>query len=156
MSEAKLKSLEATNQHIAEVKNNIDNIIELLHHRAYTHDASKLIDPELDTFARYGDKLKSCTYGSSEYFGYLKEMDAALQHHYSVNRHHPQHFKDGIRGMNLIDLIEMICDWLASTKRHDNGNIDDSIDINQKRFGYTDELKQILHNTVDYLRTEKK
>lgn len=54
----------------------------------------------------------------------------------------------GIRGMSLFDLIEMLCDWKAATLRHNDGNIRRSIELNQKRFGYSDELKQILLNTL--------
>jgi hypothetical protein len=50
--------------------------------------------------------------------------------------------------MTLIDLCEMIADWKAATLRHANGDIAKSLEINQKRFKYTDELKQILLNTV--------
>ena len=51
--------------------------------------------------------------------------------------------------MNLVDLIEMICDWTAATLRHDTGDIVKSIEINQKRFNYSDELKEIFLNTVE-------
>jgi hypothetical protein len=57
----------------------------------------------------------------------------------------------GLQGMNLIQITEMICDWLAATKRHADGDPHRSIELNQSRFGYSDELKQILHNTVTYL-----
>lgn len=53
-----------------------------------------------------------------------------------------------IRGMNLISLLEMLCDWKAATLRHNDGDIRKSIEINQRRFGYSDELKQILLNTL--------
>lgn len=54
----------------------------------------------------------------------------------------------GLHGMSLIDIIEMLCDWKAATLRHNDGDILRSIEINQKRFGYSDELKRILLNTV--------
>ena len=76
-------------------------------------------------------------------------MQVALDHHYANNSHHPEHYKNGIMGMDLIDLIEMICDWKAATERNANGDIMKSIEINQKRFNYSDELKQILINTVE-------
>ena len=50
-------------------------------------------------------------------------------------------------------LLEMLCDWIAATKRHNNGDIRKSIEINQKRFGYSDELKQILFNTLPLLES---
>jgi len=56
-----------------------------------------------------------------------------------------------IEYMNLIDIIEMLCDWKAATKRHNDGDIKKSIEINQKRFGYSDELKSILLNTLPLL-----
>ena len=64
---------------------------------------------------------------------------------YSVEEGSPQSM---VLGMSLFDLIEMICDWRAATRRHADGDILKSIEINQKRFGYSDELKQIFYNTV--------
>jgi hypothetical protein len=55
----------------------------------------------------------------------------------------------GIHAMNLIQLTEMLCDWIAATRRHDDGDIHRSIDQNAERFGYGDELRDILHRTVD-------
>jgi hypothetical protein len=54
----------------------------------------------------------------------------------------------GIRGMSLLGLLECLLDWKAATLRHADGDLLRSIEINQKRFGYSDELKQILLNTV--------
>ena len=99
--------------------------------------------------------MKNCTYGSDEYKSFLEGLKPALDRHYSNNRHHPEHFENGISGMNLIDLLEMICDWKASSERHADGNIFNSIEVNQKRFGYSDDLKEILKNTVDFLIEEK-
>lgn len=53
--------------------------------------------------------------------------------------------------MSLLDLIEMIVDWCAAVTQHNNGDIRKSIDINQERFGYDDEIKSILLNTVNEL-----
>lgn len=57
----------------------------------------------------------------------------------------------GVRGMSLLDLVEMLCDWIAATKRHADGDIRRSIEINQQRFGYSDEVKAILLNTLPAL-----
>jgi hypothetical protein len=54
--------------------------------------------------------------------------------------------------MNLVDLIEMLCDWKAAGEQHkDGGDIFRSIEINQERFGYSDEVKSILLNTAKIL-----
>lgn len=140
-----------TLKHIGTVRNFIQSIRDELQERAVHHDASKLEDPELEIFNIYTPKLKNTTYGSDEYKQYLKEMNVALDHHYANNRHHPEHYPNGIRDMSLVDLVEMLCDWLAATKRHDDGDIRRSIELNQERFGYSDELKQILYNTLEFL-----
>ena len=143
MSEAKFKTM----RHIETVRNFLGHIILKLIERQVEHDQSKLESPEVEIFEEYTPKLRNCTYGSDEYKEYLKEMGVALKHHYSVNRHHPEFFKNGMSEMNLIDLIEMLCDWKAATLRHKDGDIKKSLDINQERFGYSDELKEILLRT---------
>ena len=69
--------------------------------------------------------------------------DAAASH----EREH--HEPGGIHAMNLIQLTEMLCDWIAATRRHADGDIHRSIDQNAERFGYGDELCRLLHDTVD-------
>lgn len=141
-------SREDTLNHIFKVRKFIDILINTLFERSLKHDSSKLKEPEKSIFDEYTPKLAETTYGSDQYKEYLTAMQVALDHHYEVNRHHPEHFPDGIKGMTLVDLCEMIADWKAATLRHNDGDIYKSIEINQKRFGYSDELKQIFINTV--------
>jgi hypothetical protein len=138
-----------TYKHIGFVRELLTLIACQLLSRANSHDESKLESPELEVFDEMTSKLAACTYGSDEYKEFLKQMKPALDHHYQNNRHHPECHSKGVQDMNLVDLVEMLCDWKAATRRHDNGNVHTSIDINQKRFGYSDELKQILLNTVE-------
>ena len=42
----------------------------------------------------------------------------------------------------------MLCDWKAATLRHKDGNLRKSIELNSKRFGYDNQLKQIFINTA--------
>lgn len=170
---------EETLKHIHEVSDNINKLISKLNDRRKSHDASKLETPECDGFAKVSSKLKGLTYGSNEYNDQLKEMKPFLSHHYANNRHHPEYHSSnkcpcclrittkvgtctscdlgveldpyGIYDMNLIDICEMLMDWVAATKRHADGDILKSIEINQRRFGYTNELKQIFINTVKSL-----
>lgn len=60
-----------------------------------------------------------------------------------------------INDMNLVDLIEMFCDWKAATMRHHDGNLLKSIKINAERFGINPQLVKILENTADLFDTEK-
>lgn len=142
------ESRRATRNHINDVRLFLLMVVSDLERRMNEHDQSKLNSPEVELFDEYTPKLKGCTFGSAEYHSYLKAMKPALDHHYAANSHHPEHYPAGIRGMSLIDMIEMLCDWLAATRRHADGDIRRSIDINQKRFGYSDELRAILLNTL--------
>jgi hypothetical protein len=126
----------------------MNKAIEELIYRAEHHDDSKLEKEEIEYFDEYTPKLKDCTYGSEQYKDFLIKMKPALDHHYANNRHHPEHFKNGIEDMNLIDLLEMLCDWKASSLRHVDGNILKSIDGNRERFNYGKELQTIFENTV--------
>jgi len=147
-------SIDETNAHIEMV----DRFLRVIQHelivRGCQHDYSKKHPPESDIFDIYTPKLKGTTYGSEEYKRYLSEMQVALDHHYANNRHHPEHHKNGINDMNLIDLMEMFCDWLAATKRHADGDIMKSIEINGERFGISEQLKSIFRNTVEILDFE--
>jgi hypothetical protein len=50
--------------------------------------------------------------------------------------------------MTLVDLMEMLCDWYASSKRQADGNIRKSIEKNRERFGMSDQLIRIFENTA--------
>lgn len=151
MSESKFKTM----RHIETVRNFIGCVIKELLCRSEEHDQSKLQSPEVEIFEIYTPKLRDCIYGSDEYKQHMLEMRPAIEHHNLINRHHPEHFGDGIMEMNLIDMIEMLCDWKAATLRHNTGNIRKSLEINQKRFGYSDDIKKLLSNTVDWLEEQE-
>lgn len=140
-----------TLKHIREVQKNLLSFLIELNGRVSHHDESKLEEPEASGFEKVTSNLKSLTYGSDEYKQQLKDMKPFLDHHYENNRHHPEHHADGIKGMDLVDIVEMLMDWWAATARHADGDIMKSIEINQKRFGYSDDLKQIFINTINNL-----
>lgn len=142
-------STKDTKHHSARVRDLLLVIIDDLTARGANHDASKLSDPELAIFNEYTPKLKTTTYGSEEYKGYLDAMGKGLAHHYACNRHHPEHFEGGIDEMSLVDVLEMLMDWKAATERHDDGDIRKSIELNASRFGISPQLVSILHNTID-------
>lgn len=53
--------------------------------------------------------------------------------------------------MNLVDLMEMMCDWIASSRRHADGDIYRSIEFNRVRFNMPDMMVNIFRNTAAYL-----
>lgn len=137
-----------TGMHIAAVERCINRVHSNLWDRSRAHDASKLKPPEKAGFDEYTPKLKECTYGSDEYKQFLQELKVILDHHYKYNSHHPEHYEDGVEGMSLMDLVEMLCDWKAASERHDDGNLQDSLEINKKRFNIPEPLQKILENTA--------
>ena len=143
-----LKTNAETQDHINLVRVLLRKFAVELLKRGETHDLSKFSDEEVKTFTEYTPKLKTTTYGSDDYNRQLAEMQVALDHHYGNNRHHPEHFENGIKGMTLVDLVEMFIDWSAATKRHSDGNIMRSIELNEKRFSIPPELSEIFRNTA--------
>lgn len=130
---ARLQTLD----HIRKVRELLQAMRAKIVDREAGHDASKLMPPEEEVFEVYTEKLKGITYGSDEYKQCLAEMKPALDHHYANNRHHPEHWPNGVSDMSLIDLCEMLSDWYAASQRHDDGSIMKSIDINTNRFNLT-------------------
>ena len=56
-----------------------------------------------------------------------------------------------LKHMDFIDILEMMIDWYSATKRHDDGDIYKSIELNQKRFKYSDDVKASMVRTADWL-----
>jgi hypothetical protein len=151
MTKEELEANEETRKHIDRVRFLINNFVIALLDRAESHDASKLKHPEVEIFAKYTPILKALTYGSEEYKQTLEEMRPALDHHYEVNTHHPEHHEFGIDDMDLVDIIEMLCDWKAASERHADGNISKRIKINTDRFSMNQQLVNILSNSLEYV-----
>ena len=149
MTYTKEDCIRDTQEHIVKVMVNMFKVSSKLDKRALNHDKSKLEQPELDIFVEYTPKLKQSTYGSEEYKENLKGMKVALDHHYKVNSHHPEHYDNGVNGMCLLDIVEMLCDWKAATERHVDGDIRKSLEMNRERFNISDQLHEILLNTVN-------
>ena len=147
----KYDSTSDTKAHINLVRGFMEDVRNLLMFRQQAHDASKLQEPEKSMYDEFTPKLKGSTYGSDEYKGFLKDMGIALKHHYEHNRHHPEYYPDGINGMSLLDVIEMLADWKAAGLRHADGSVQQSLKVNKERFGISGQLAEILQNTVKEL-----
>lgn len=141
-------SLEIT-AHINTVQLMIERMIQKLRFRAISHDATKFQEPEYLIFKKYSEKLREAKFGTEKYFAILNESEfqQCLQHHYANNRHHPQYYSNGINGMSLIDLMEMLADWKSASSAQGNSMLK-SLQIQKERFGIDDQLYQILENTI--------
>ena len=147
MSEKEETHLRATEKHQQDVSYILDDICMQLIQRGRAHDESKKTGVELATFAEYGPKLKEVEYGSQAYTENLHAMGPVLIEHYRKNRHHPEHYKNGVTGMTLIDVLEMVADWIA-VARGIGGDIMESITINAHRFNLDLQVEAIIRNTL--------
>ncbi len=148
-TETKYDSRADTLAHIDRVQTLIQTAINNLAVRAVKHDLSKLEEPEKSTFDECTLKLKAMAYGSDEYKAALAELKPALDHHYAANSHHPEHYENGVAGMSLFDVLEMLIDWKAATERmKGGGDIRRSLEINRDSFKLSPQLEAILTNTI--------
>lgn len=148
-----------TQKHIDRVGHFMTRAIEDLQDRAAKHDASKLVEPELPYFDAATERLATLVYGSPEYKASLADLRPALKHHFENNDHHPEHYPNGVRGMSLMALIEMLCDWRAASERTKQrtddpekvATFESGLEYNFERFGITGDLAEVLRNTVKAL-----
>ena len=142
--------IRSTAAHIRRVGDLLNDVTARLDKRAVHHDTTKWSPEEWPAFEASTPKLAAMTYGSPEYKEALANIKPALEHHYAHNRHHPElHGHRGVAGMTLLDLIEMLADWKASTERHNEGSLKKSLLVNAPRFGIPPELIDILANTAE-------
>lgn len=88
-------------------------------------------------------------YGCDAYRTALVQERQALDYHYASNRHHPEHYAEGVDAMTLTDLVEMLVDWEAASERRADADIIQGIGINAERFALTPQLTLILTNTAN-------
>jgi len=119
-----------------------------LYRAGLKHDLSKYRWSEAKHFAKTIFDLKHSTYGTKEYQDLLDIIKPAIDFHYKRNSHHPEYHKNGISDMSELELLELLADWLSACKRHKDGDILKSIEINQKRFRYSDETKKWMLDII--------
>lgn len=142
-------------EYLADVRKHRDRVADILGNlrwglrvRADGHDASKMREPELSGFREHLGRLREVEYGSKEYDQIRAAMAGTMAHHYTWNRHHPEHFTNGIQGMDLMDVCEMLADWKAASERGGGGAaFAETLEIQRERFGISDQLFQVLLNT---------
>lgn len=129
----------------------VQRVANALFGRAVIHDYSKFGPDEFDPYTKALPRFERTEYGSEEYKAVCESIKPAIQHHITTNRHHPEFFSNGVNGMNLIDLTEMVCDWLAASHRVTGNRL--RLDLQAERFGIDPQLMQIIQNTVDFLES---
>lgn len=140
--------------HKARVAGYLQKVASDLFFRASVHDNSKFSPEEYEDYEAAFPDLQKYAYGTEEFRAALRKIKPAISHHYRVNDHHPEHFEQGITEMNLIQLIEMVCDWLAASERSQTP-FEDGLVKNKARFSIDEQLYQVLRNTAYRLAPDK-
>lgn len=140
-------STKDTQDHIYKVGHFLGMLAKEMYHRSLFHDASKLKSPEKEAFDRETPLLKDLTFGSPEYNESLLRLKEALTHHYANNSHHPEHYENGVAGMCVVDLIEMLCDWKAASLRQKDQT--PKLEAAFERFKIEPQLQAIIRNTFN-------
>jgi hypothetical protein len=145
------KYIKAKEKHIGQVRKNIVKLCLELLRRANHHDDSKLKQPESKAFASIIPKLAGTKFGTKKRDQVIDSIKPAVEHHFEANRHHPEHFKNGVDGMNLVDVMEMVSDWVAAAKGDPDSDVTKSINVCLKKYEIDDQLGKIIKNTVELL-----
>lgn len=133
---------------ICDKKEYLKYMIYFLKLKKKRHDLSKLYAPEKKYFDIWTPYKNQYPYGSKEYLQICENLKPALEHHYKVNRHHPEHYANGIYGMNILDATEAFFDWKATSDEQINSDFAKGLKINEERFEYSPELTLIFNNTA--------
>jgi hypothetical protein len=142
----------ATQKHIARVELLLHMAADELMRRGRKHDASKFTAEEMGPLAEMQaliDREGQAPFGSEEYKRRTALLKPMLEHHYARNSHHPEHYPNGVAGMDLFDLVEMFFDWKAASERGEEPAM--NLSAACERFKAEPMLRSILENTADRL-----
>lgn len=147
-----MTSHETTVAHIARVQHLLDFFADAIRERGRVHDASKFDPEEAVPLQRIHDLIQEngpAPFGTPEYKERTAMLGPMLSHHYSANSHHPEHYENGVSGMDLLDLVEMFFDWKAASERNADSGMGLSFCI--EKYKIDPMLASILRNTADRL-----
>lgn len=147
-----IKQLEETIfAHKKQVGNILMDQITEIEKRALNHDDSKFSEEELEAFIELENKFKNENLKFGAY-GYIKNINA-IEHHHKNNSHHPEYYKNGIAGMDILDLLETFADWASYSNTIEE--FEKKLEFNQKRFNISDDLISIFKNSFKKLKSIK-
>lgn len=144
------KTEEYIKGHIARVQAWLFHFAQALFERGSAHDASKLEEPEISGWTQM-DLEPRYPYGSPEYEAKKARYNWLFKEHYSKNKHHPEYFEihnNKATEMDLMDLLELLCDWLGYKKSIRYTEASALVDQQCERYGFSDEIHDLLLNTL--------
>lgn len=137
--------------HVSEVQANLHDMVSDLEKRSIVHDLSKFQDPEFSVFCSTRPEFKKVNYGTPEYEAVTEKAREGVEHHHAHNRHHTAYHENGIDDMNLMDIIEMLADWRAASRRSPDLSFADSLPKAFEKYKIEPALQKTILNTIEYL-----
>lgn len=138
--------------HIKRAQSRMHAVIERLIARALDHDRSRMEEPELSGFLAMEAAIRGeMAYGSPEYKEAIAASRMASELHYSNNAHHPEHYREGVSGMSLLDILIWLADCKAGSETVSNGGMLDSLEYLRNRYAIGNQLYSILQSTIKEL-----
>lgn len=132
--------------HIKKVSTNINEIAIKVIKRSIKHDESKFESPEREELDKVVPIIKQGK-DAPNYKQAKLRAESLMKVHKSKNSHHPEFYKNGIDGMNLLDLIEYLSDMKAESK----DNLEEILLKNSKKYNWSEQLLNIMKNTSKIL-----
>jgi hypothetical protein len=133
-------------EHISHVRTFLFKVISEIMARSADHDSSMFDPQEKKYLDEFIPVLSQNEKGSDEHKSALDYMVTGRDHHFQKNRHHLEHH-GSVGGMDLIDLIEWLCDQKAASVQE--GNLSARLDMYFKKYDFPIQLMDIINNTVN-------
>ncbi len=153
MKSQEQRTREVINKHKLRVFQLMAKLSQEVIKRGYEHDMTKFEPEELPHYVATIDEFDKHPFGTEGYKKAKESLGPSVLHHYKHNRHHPEHFPKGVEDMNLVDVLEMLCDWKSATLNHPEnpGDLGKSIQMLGQKYKISPQLCQIIYNTArDY------
>ena len=131
------KELARAMRHIMMVQRLLRHVARQLLDRADNHDLSKLAPDELGGMIEIDAIADKLGLNSPEYMAALS--GEAIKLHWRRHSHHPEYHLNRVEGMDIFDLIEMVCDWKVANQVRGHPEWKKSVDMMAERLSLSPE-----------------
>lgn len=148
MTDKEQRNLELVLIHKEQIAMLLAKFAAELTYRAAIHDNSKFSPDEFNVHSDNVHHFNKYQFNTKEEQELRHRLSPASISHRKRNRHHPEYFENGIDGMNIIDLLEMICDWKSASTRVPGDSLRKGFPILKEKYNISPQLLKILENTA--------
>ena len=155
-----------THKHIASVRENLflfEGVFGLskseLELRGLNHDHTKFEADEENAYVwlswMYQMRLENPDFSLPE--SIFKQIQVALSGHATKHAHHPE-YHENPNHMQLLDVVEMICDWTAIAEENHGAGMScrkwaqENLD---KKWSFSIEMKELIYKVISEMETKK-